>query len=940
MFDPSKLNLEIDESKNNKKSEKKAENISSKNIIDSKNQKTDEIEKKEITPQKDEILTQNEDILDSIDIKHEEEIKEVEKKEPKTEEKETVKQKDITETQKKEKTIIYDININSLSDLLFLLVDKEFDFVTIEPTDTEAKLIFRKDKAIVDEKFIKFPIYSRILQKIKVVTKIDLGVSNKPQEWVWTEVLRAKSYKIITKIVSWDFWEKVFLKTSLLENKKVKKVKKKVSLGQIFTFLSIISAIILIVWSSFMSFIIMNAKTVEDVKFFSSLWINLNEINSFIQQTITIIFSILLLIESSFLIIFLFKFFITKKEFKQKKIKFAIASAIFLIITFATFTTWMIIDQKVKNLPNWQEMSYWEIQIYDNAKLKSDKFGKTAALLQTGDTSNLIWPVSIKFDLSFYETNQQSKWYKIQNYAWNFWNKDIVETSLPSIIQNFDTKWNHNINLTVKKIDPQGKIIEEIIKNIPSINISYLVDIDEEILRSWWKKISFDASSLSELWKIQWYNEDNLEEPIWTWEQYIKAEYIYEETLVWMYIAREDKKSEIFDKIFIIEAEDEINIEWNITEVVSPINDLEFDFFVDNVSNDLWNWFIETYKWTIEWKEYTRKWDILNSKDSSKTEHTFSEYWSKIIKVELIDSSWETKELIKEIEIKKVLKLNKKLQIFNDWTIIENLEYDSWMNEYLIKDLWIPTKLKLDARFIKSNDTLYTLQNVEWDYNSDWDIDNIWKIWEYEVNKEWNHTITVNYTFQNYKIHDKTIELSEKIYVEWIKKEAVIDFKINKSSNYVPITIWFDASKSTVKDWNIVKFIWDYWDGISEERDAVVPGHKYIKSGTYDVLLKVITEDWREFEKTKSLVLNKKPQTIDIIASMYKAPIYQWIDFSSDKSEWQIKSFFWDFWDWETSVSANPTHEYNKTWTYTVKLRLDFENKNVLEKTIDIEIYK
>jgi hypothetical protein len=36
----------------------------------------------------------------------------------------------------------------------------------------------------------------------------------------------------------------------------------------------------------------------------------------------------------------------------------------------------MFIDQKIKELPNWQEMALGEIQIYDNSKLISDSFDK------------------------------------------------------------------------------------------------------------------------------------------------------------------------------------------------------------------------------------------------------------------------------------------------------------------------------------------------------------------------------------------------------------------------------------------------------------------------------------------------------------------------------------------------------------------------------------
>jgi PKD repeat protein len=71
---------------------------------------------------------------------------------------------------------------------------------------------------------------------------------------------------------------------------------------------------------------------------------------------------------------------------------------------------------------------------------------------------------------------------------------------------------------------------------------------------------------------------------------------------------------------------------------------------------------------------------------------------------------------------------------------------------------------------------------------------------------------------------------------------------------------------------------------------------------------------------------------------MKKAPVWQGIDFSSNQSEWQIVWFFWDFWDWQTSTIWNPTHKYKKSWTYTVKLTLDFANKNIEHNEIEIVI--
>jgi len=91
-----------------------------------------------------------------------------------------------------------------------------------------------------------------------------------------------------------------------------------------------------------------------------------------------------------------------------------------------------------------------------------------------------------------------------------------------------------------------------------------------------------------------------------------------------------------------------------------------------------------------------------------------------------------------------------------------------------------------------------------------------------------------------------------------------------------------------VKDENIVKFIWDYGDGVIEERDAIIPGHKYAVAGDYTIKLKVVTESGKEYEIEKKLILKPRPQSVSITSSLKKAPLHQGIDFLSDQSEGQI----------------------------------------------------
>jgi hypothetical protein len=45
--------------------------------------------------------------------------------------------------------------------------------------------------------------------------------------------------------------------------------------------------------------------------------------------------------------------------------------------------------------------------------------------------------------------------------------------------------------------------------------------------------------------------------------------------------------------------------------------------------------------------------------------------------------------------------------------------YNFLLNEYFIDNLGVPNEMTFDARYVKSDSTLYTLQDIEWDFDSD-----------------------------------------------------------------------------------------------------------------------------------------------------------------------------------------------------------------------------
>ncbi len=963
MFDPSKLDLDLNENNNSEKkqnTEEKQESVQ-KETTQKVEESTDVLDSISIDEENKNISKQNDDNTvgaDLVSAKDEEktnsestEEKKEETKDNKEKTEETVvnevkeetveieKEEDSQEanTQIEENKTVFDINLVSLDILLKILVKYEYDFAVFEPNDDWVKATFSKDKVVADTKYIKYPTYTNILLKAKALTKLTIEETEQEQEGAWETIVNSKAIKVLTKVVPSDSGPKLFIKTKEIQKKVVKKQATQTSANQILGFLWALAFIALVIGWGFLAFVVMNAKTVEDVKFFQSLWISLNDINNFISQAVSIIFSILVFIETIFLITILFKFSLTKKEFKQKKIRYGIISAIIFIVTFSTASTWMLIDQKIRNLPNWQAESQWELILYDNSKLISDEFNEIWS--EITDTTELIWPVTIKFDLENYKTRQERKWFIIKKYIWNFWVKDdIIETPTDTIIHSFDKKGIYEISLTTIKADPSWEIVEELVTWIPNINISNVVEVEEILLNSWGKLVNFDASSISNQGKIEWYYMDDLSKPVWKWETFKPWKPIFEETLIWMYIRADWKKDETIDKIFVITAEEETSLDWEIKFSRGIINDLEFELWVDNLDNDFGQWYIEKFKWYIWDKEITKDWNINDPSESSKIKHSFKNYWEQEVRVVLTNSSWKTKELKTIIEIPKLLKLDRKLRITNDWKVVENYNYNTNLSEYYLNEISIPTKLNFNARFVKPNDPLYSLKNVTWDINSDWDIDKEWKTFIYELNKEGNHSLTVNYEFIHIKKSNDTIKISEQIFIEWVKKEAIIDFVIKKDSNYVPVIVGFDASKSQVKDENIEKFIWDYWDGETEVRDAVVKWHRYTSPWNYEVVLKVITTTWKTYTTSKKLILKPKPQDAQINVSMKTAPVWQAIDFSSDKSEWQIIWYFWEFGDWKTTTDPNPTYTYKKPWKYTVKLTLDFANKSIETDTMEIVI--
>lgn len=1005
MFDPSKLNLNLDENQENKnhiepeknESEKILESTQTDNIeqnsasekllqksddledllntekSDDSNQKEREtdheqekqeddlanlieqpkvIEEDNQTTQKN-TEEQNHDKDDVSDITEEETNKSYGTEHDSGYDKQAVIQSEAEqEKQEEEKNkIIFDTNIKGLQDIFNKLIEQKYDFVTIEPFEEAVKIIYRKDKIEKETLYVKYPTYTQILIKGKTITKLKVDESETSQEWQGSVVLKWITYKVLSKTAPSGFGEKIFLKLQELQEKKKKAEKKPVSFGQILGFLwAALFAALIIGWG-FLTFVLLNSNTVSDLTFFNNLGVDVGSIRDFTAKLVNTIFSIIILIETLFLFTFTFKAVLTKKEFKKQKIARSIFAVFFLILTFISGFVWITLSNKINDLKG---QNYWKMLTYDNSKYLSNIFDENWSAVDL--EQSLIGPVTLRFDISEI-INQlvNDNNYNPQKITWIFGKDEITKPINDlEIIRTFDQAGLNLVNLRIDYLNSLGEA-DSLEQTVAEINIDHTVAINEKKVAGGGTIYQLDASSLKDLWKIEWYyipDLNNLSEADKTKTiskalkesandgYYFDSKILYDEELIlWMKILTGWEEKDELDKIFVFTGEsnwDDITADI----IATPnINDpFEHELHVTNLETILWNGTIESFLWKISDKTIKKDVDLSDIENSSKITHVFPSYGTFTVYLEIFDSRGNSQTIEKEVTIDKKLTLSKSVIIRNNNSSIDNLEYNEKLHEYVIDEIWVPTTISLDARFIKSQDPNYVRRSVEWDFESDDDIDATTPKVDYEVAYEWRHQITWIFHFEHRKKPEDKIIVRENFYIEWIKKEAQISFDIKKSSIYAPVIVSFDASRSQVKDENIVKFDWDYGDGEQETRDAVVPWHKYGQPGDYEVKLTVTTESGKTYSTSKKLILQPKPQTIEITTSMKSAPTYQEIDFLSDKSEWQISSYFWDFGDGGTSTKANPSYRYIKPGTYTVKLRLDFTNNNVLEKNIEITI--
>jgi PKD repeat protein len=128
------------------------------------------------------------------------------------------------------------------------------------------------------------------------------------------------------------------------------------------------------------------------------------------------------------------------------------------------------------------------------------------------------------------------------------------------------------------------------------------------------------------------------------------------------------------------------------------------------------------------------------------------------------------------------------------------------------------------------------------------------------------------------------------------------------------------TDQSTDPDGQVVKWEWDFGDGAkSTERN---PTHKYAAKGKYTIKLTVTDNTGLTGSTTKVIPVELKPPVANFTFTPANPKAGQTVKFTdqSTDADGTIKAWAWDFGDGGTSTERNPSHQYARDGTYTVKL--------------------
>lgn len=595
------------------------------------------------------------------------------------------------------------------------------------------------------------------------------------------------------------------------------------------------------------------------------------------------------------------------------------SAALVGILLFSLLTFWIFLFNKIGEI-------VWDggvINIYDNTLYTNPL---SASQSEITNTQNIIGPITLRYDIRgnarSYENNGTIQ---IDRYEINFDGaicgngRSIITWSDPkteqTIICTFDRVRNYNIRGTYFGKDINGEATEILI-DLDPVEVKWLIDIREQQNSSWEDIVTLDASTLSLLGDPRWVYEssgDEVKSPNITVQPSETPTFI---SLKLFWSAR--------DRVFLIQKKWILQWSGSILFEQSSSNPLDYTFSLSGITQEQST--ILDIEWTLN------EWNIICKNANEICEYTFPGYGKYRVSARLFLADKTTRDTRIDITVEKPLTLVRRVIVTgsNGKRLNPSSVYDPVLNSYLIDGIVPPEQITLDARDVVVENPGYQLQEVRWMMTDGKDI--LEKVWEritLDIANADRYTITATYIFAK-NIAGTTPDIkkaTDTIIINVANKNLIPRLNIIQSSDYVPVTITVDASESWSEDNEIIKFVYNFWEGKADAVGDAIQRYVYNTPWEKVILLTIVDDSGERAQLKKTLVLKEAPKIIWLMPSISPWIIGMPIDFSATEASGQVESYTWSFSDnTPTQRGMSVTHIFKSAGTYTITLTAIYTN--------------
>lgn len=563
-----------------------------------------------------------------------------------------------------------------------------------------------------------------------------------------------------------------------------------------------------------------------------------------------------------------------------------------------------------------------------------------------------IWPLSVRFDISPQIKKVVRENGLLLNRGYTFfidYNRDgepdtgsgddtkvelpITNSESPVLVPGEYTETGQ-FKTTAKlvAIDAAGNK-KQIDIEMPTVLIQSIVKVSYKDGKDGSKNYIFDATSLSNIGQARWSILDAPGTEYVTYQFSPKNITKYPAVICLKMQPMDIGTTDVCDWRYVIGDNIQTNItHTNIEVKVDPLDPLKYQFILDP---KIGQGQVSTIRWKIDGSLYN--WNFVSGTEKI-LDYTFKKSGTYSVSAEIEDTLGN--RVTTEADpiftlLLTTLKRDYTLQILDESGLdITNDTYDEGLKTYLLPDMAVPAVLNFDVKGIQSTNPRLRLVQAEWDMDNDGTYEKKWFQISENLQLPEQYTFSARYTFEDTTINgeiQKQMYL-DKIIVRWVQKSLDVRVKILPDHEYAPALVHFDATGSKTQKGEIIKFLYEFWDGKMHEWESSID-YRYTIPGEYKVRITAITSKGEKATKEYVLIIKKPQELIKIEPSISSenAQVNVPITFEAIV-QWTATTILWDFGDntgsseWDSII-----HSFNKPGNYRITVRAFYESG--IEKT-------